>query len=89
VITDLIRARSKQKDLVIQYQHVFSSEAGKKVLADVCKRAGVLAVSHTKGDPHETAFYEGKRSLALFILSMLQIDASKLDEAIEMIEETE
>ena len=59
------------KQLQVDYQTVFKSEAGERVLDDLKKRCSFLTTTHIKGDSHESAFLEGTRSLVLFINNML------------------
>ena len=59
------------KQLTIAYKQVFESDNGKKVLEDLEKRCSYHSTTHIKGDSHESAFLEGKRSVVLFIKNML------------------
>jgi hypothetical protein len=52
------------------YARAFAGEAGRAVLADLEGRAFVRATSFDP-DPQRAAFNEGRRSLALHILRML------------------
>lgn len=52
------------------YETVFSSEAGQRVLADLMASFHMGRSSHTSGDSHETAFREGERHVVLHVLSM-------------------
>lgn len=58
-------------DRFLDYQVVFSSDAGKRILNDMrksfCKRS-----SHEAGDPFQTAFNEGERSVVLRIEHMIE-----------------
>lgn len=65
---------------ISNYQTVFNSHVGGKVLWDIMKQGNILNVSHTAGDPYATAFEEGRRSLALFILEKLKTDTKKLEQ---------
>ena len=59
------------KQLQVDYQTVFKSEAGARVLYDLKKRCSFHTTTHIKGDSHESAFLEGTRSVVLFINNML------------------
>jgi hypothetical protein len=57
------------KRLKIAYEELFNSEAGQEVLHDIITNAGVFH-SGMSPSPHASAFFEGKRSLAIEILEM-------------------
>ena len=61
----------KIKQLQEDYKFVFNSEEGKRVLEDLNKRCHIYNTTHVKGDSHESAFYEGQRSLVVFIENIL------------------
>jgi|TARA_R110000824_G_scaffold18019_2_gene72079 hypothetical protein len=55
------------------FQFVFSSEEGKRVLSHICRECGVLRPSFIPGEALEnTAFNEGMRNVALMILTALE-----------------
>jgi hypothetical protein len=55
------------------FQFVFSSEEGKRVLSYICRECGVLRPSFIPGEALEnTAFNEGMRNVALMILTALE-----------------
>lgn len=60
------------------YQAVFRSAGGQAVLADILTRAGMVGSSFVPGDPHATAFNEGKRRLALEIIERLNVNPDAL-----------
>lgn len=68
---------------VTQYQKVFGTPEGKKVLWDLMKSGGVLVQSHVAGDPYGTAFNDGARSIVLRILDKLKTDATQFEKIIE------
>ena len=70
---------SEHAKIVAAYKEVFSSGAGKVVLDDMVK-AWQKRVSHTKGDPYETAYKEGQRSVPVRIQFMLD---TKLEDILE------
>ena len=53
------------------YKTAFKTDAGKLVLDDLKKRSHFFNTTHVKGDSHESAYYEGQRSLVVFIESLL------------------
>ena len=59
------------KDLIRNYKSVFGSEDGKAVMDDLEKRCFYNVTTFAKGDTNETAFYEGQRTVLLFIKSMI------------------
>ena len=61
----------KLKELVSNYKTTFNTDTGKIVLEDLKKRSHFYSTSHVKGDSHESAYYEGQRSLVVFIESLL------------------
>ena len=68
------------------YQTVFSGPVGQMVLADIMTRAGMVGTSFVAGDPHATAFNEGKRRLALEIIERLNVSP---DSVLRMLREGE
>lgn len=65
---DAATRRAALEQLLRAYEAVFASPEGALVLADLYRETGLLAVSHTPGDPHETAYAEGRRSIGLHLL---------------------
>ena len=61
----------KLKELISNYKTTFNTDTGKRVLEDLKKRSHFYSTSHVKGDSHESAFYEGQRSLVVFIENLL------------------
>ncbi len=59
------------------YLTAFGSESGKRVLADLMKFGNMLGPSFAT-DPYRTAFNEGRRDVALYILNQLNYDLEKL-----------
>lgn len=59
--------------LAADYQHVFSGDAGHRVLADLLRRSGVLLTTYREGDetPQAMAVREGQRMLGLYIIRQL------------------
>lgn len=77
----MFNIRKKKLDQVANYQFVFNSEEGKKVLYDMMKTHYVIGSTFSK-DPYEMALKEGERNTVLRILSILKIDPQKLLEDI-------
>lgn len=61
----------KIKELHRCYQTVFGSPEGNTVLNHLCKVGLVMVPIHAPGDPHETSYRDGKRSLVLSILKFV------------------
>ncbi|MEA2036819.1 MAG: hypothetical protein U9O94_04885 [Nanoarchaeota archaeon] len=55
------------KKLKHDYETVFSTGEGKRVLEDIKRCGFVFKTSMIQGDSHATAFNEGRRELALHI----------------------
>ena len=66
-----MQLHKKVKQLVSNYKTTFNTDTGKIVLEDLKKRSHFYNTTHVKGDPYESAFYEGQRSLVVFIESLL------------------
>lgn len=62
------------------YHALFTSPDGQKVLHHMLAQAGLLETSHTPGDAHDTAFREGRRSMALDVLRMLRWTPGEIHE---------
>ena len=60
-------ALKRRKD---DYETVFSSDAGQRVLADLMADFHMGRSSHAAGDSHETAFREGERHVVLHIMNL-------------------
>lgn len=59
------------KQLQQDYKIVFGSDEGKRVLEDLKKRCHFYNTTHVKGDSHNSAFFEGQRSIAVFLENIL------------------
>lgn len=68
---------------VSDFKNVFRSEEGQRVLYNILKRGNILSVSHNPGLPQETAFQEGRRDMALYILSKIKTDEKQLIEILD------
>lgn len=54
------------------YQHVFGSEEGERVLRDLMKGACIWGESSYDPNPYATAYNEGRRSIILQILEHMR-----------------
>ena len=61
----------KLKELFENYKICFGTDQGKKVIEDLEKRCHEFNTTHVKDDSHEGAFFEGQRSILVFIKSIL------------------
>ena len=66
-------------NLIAAYRFVFGSDDGKTVMDDLRARFHMSTPTFVAGDPHESAFLEGQRSVVLTIERMINPDR-KLDE---------
>ena len=64
---------AQQAALAQAYRQTFATEQGRAVLADILRRAGLTQSSYA-GDPHETAFREGRRRVGLEIVEAINRD---------------
>lgn len=69
---------TKRARLVRAYREVFSTEAGKEVLNDLCNSCHIHR-STMDSNPHEMAYREGERSVVLRILRTIEIDPYELN----------
>lgn len=67
----------KEQRLRDAYRHVFDSEQGKIVFADLARRNFLLSPTFTP-DPNQTAFNEGCRCVILHIQTMMEFDHMRL-----------
>jgi hypothetical protein len=79
-----IAALFRRKARIAQtYQAVFATPEGQAVLIDILKSAGLMSIAFEPGDPHRTAFNDGRRSLALEIVQKLRMpDLALIDKAL-------
>ena len=68
------RSIAKVKD----YKQVFSTQAGKRVLADMMSSHYMFTATFAPQDPHMTSIREGERNVILRLLSILKKDPEKL-----------
>jgi len=54
------------------YKIVFGSDEGQRVLEDIAKRCHESTTTFSKDNSHETTFFEGQRTIYLFIKAMIK-----------------
>lgn len=70
----------KTKQLILDYQNIFSGDAGKRVKDDLAERFHYNAIFELiikTGPPEQTAFELGKRDAYLYILDKLTADPNE------------
>lgn len=81
-IADRIFRRHRERvELKNDYQAVFGTPAGKRVLADILARGGVTR-PRFDAEPNVIAFYEGHRHLAMSIFRQVHSSNDVLPELI-------
>ncbi len=68
---------------IADYQQVFNSAVGQRVLWDMMKSFGFMEHSHVPGDPYSTAFHEGQRNVVLSIHRTLKMNLKGMEELIK------
>jgi len=71
------KAQLAKKQLLDDYHHVFSTEAGKRVLNDLVSRHFMLRTTYNPNVPNEIYINEGMRQPVLYILA--QIGETEVD----------
>ena len=59
-------------DLKDNYRRIFNTDDGKVILEHLKVCFGFYQTTYAKGDPYDTAFFEGQRSVVLNIIRMMQ-----------------
>ena len=59
------------EQLKADYKIIFGGDEGQRIFKDLKLRFHESTTTHQKGDPHETAFLEGQRSVLNFIKAMI------------------
>ena len=59
------------EQLKADYKIIFGGDEGQRALNDLKLRFHEFTTTHQKGDPYETAFLEGQRSVLNFIKAMI------------------
>jgi hypothetical protein len=70
--------RDDEIQRVLDYQHIFLSEPGRRVLEDMRRAFYFYRSTHVPGDPHGSAYREGMREVVLKIEHMLTVDADRV-----------
>ena len=66
-----MQQNKKLQELIKDYKIIFNTDEGKRVLDDLKKRSHFYSTTHVKGDSHESAYYEGQRSLVAFMETLI------------------
>lgn len=69
-------SRRRRVDRAVR--ELFASPDGRVVLVELLGITGVLATSHVRGDSHDTAFNEGRRSVGLELMARLRWTEAEL-----------
>ena len=69
----------KAKRRKVQYKEFFSTDDGKEIIADLARRHFVHTSTFVPHDTHHSAFNEGRRSVILDIISLVNIPMEELD----------
>ena len=64
-------SNKKIKALIKHYKTTFGSDDCKAVMDDLEKRCFYHTSTFSRNEPNETAFFEGQRTILLFIKSMI------------------
>ena len=64
-------SNKKIKELIKNYKTIFGSDDDKAVMDDLEKRCFYNTSTFSRNEPNETAFFEGQRTILLFIKSMI------------------
>ena len=59
------------EQLKADYKIIFGGDEGQRIFKDLKLRFHESTTTHQKGDPYETAFNEGQRSVQNFIKAMI------------------
>jgi hypothetical protein len=70
--------RDELIQLVKDYEYIFATEQGKRVLKDLSNQCYEHCVTFVPGSADGTAFNEGKRWVALHIRRMLETDPHQI-----------
>jgi hypothetical protein len=75
-----VKPKWSNKQLIIDYKKTFSTDSGKRVLADMRKKCPFLCETLAKGgviDKDRLLFVEGQRSVVWYIYRMLHRDPNQ------------
>lgn len=73
----LARAKA-QLQIASDYQAVYNSPEGERVIHDILREAGVLSVAHVQGDPGTSQFNDGMRAMGLKVIERLRWSEGEL-----------
>jgi hypothetical protein len=74
--------------LKADYITLFQTDAGRRVLMELMDSYHMLSLVHTIGDPYETAFRDGQRSVVVYMLRESRPEGLKAPEAeLDMLDE--
>jgi hypothetical protein len=71
------------------YKAVFSTPEGKWVLKDLMRKYRYNEQTTVVGDPHASAFLDGKRTVVMELINILATDLNKLIQLYESLPEDE
>jgi len=71
----------KYLQLIDDYKHVFSSDAGQRVLRDLEDFSGLLSDGFDP-DTSVTAYNAGRRSVGIYLLRMLEMSRSDIQDMV-------
>lgn len=72
----------KSMTLVQNYKDTFTDDVGEKVLMDILKDSGMLSICFDS-DPLVMAYNEGRRDIALRLMTILEIDMKQYKQLLE------
>ena len=70
----------RKKQLKADYETTFGTDAGKRVLADLCGRHFVFSSAMVPGDPYHTHYNDGRRSVVTDLMSFLSVSVAELEQ---------
>lgn len=73
------QAALEEAQRLLDYRQTFGTDHGKRVLADILRRARVVQSSYAGADTHATAFAEGRRRVGLEIIETINRDPEAVD----------
>lgn len=87
--TPLSLKEKKALSTILAYKKTFADGYGKEVLLDLIKSVGFFGSSFVPGDPGQTAFNEGAKSLVIRILDTIETDPVALQKLHAEVQEPE
>jgi hypothetical protein len=79
----LAQARRRPDD----FRNTFTTGHGRRVLTYLMQSYHVFSPTHTMGDPYQSAYHEGQRSVVLQILSFMNLNPDEVQEQINKTEQ--